>query len=61
MSYNSLENYYQVMFALRQHHGWTIPEIEDLIPYERDLFVGMLEGYLEELKEKRKEAERKRR
>jgi len=30
-----------------QHHNYSITELEDLIPFERDLYVGMLMGYLE--------------
>ncbi len=42
-------------FNLKQHHNWSIAEIEDLYPYERDIYVEMLIKYMEE---KKKEAER---
>jgi len=35
-----------------QHHKYSIVEIEGLIPYERDIYVGLLNQYLEELKNK---------
>ena len=31
-----------------QHHKYSLSDIEGLIPYERDLYVGMLLSYLED-------------
>jgi hypothetical protein len=36
---------------MAQHHKYSITEIENLIPYERDLYVDMLMAYLEEQKQ----------
>ncbi len=47
LSHISLSNYYQIVFALAQHHKYQISEIESLIPYERDLYVSMLIDYVE--------------
>jgi hypothetical protein len=33
---------------LAQHHKYSISDIENLIPFERDLYVEMLLAYLEE-------------
>ena len=41
------------LFALIQHHKYSIEEVEGLIPFERDIFVQMLLQFLKELKEKR--------
>lgn len=57
MNHNTLGNYYETVFALAQHHKWQPSEIEDLIAFERDIYVKMLIDYLEELKEKRRQAE----
>ena len=43
-------------FALKQHHGWSITELENMLPFERELYVFMLKQYLEE--EYRKQQER---
>ena len=40
---------------MAQHHKYSISEIEDLIPFERDIYVDMLLEYLKE-KEKRERA-----
>lgn len=52
MSHNSLVNYYTMMFSLIQHHKYSITELEDMIPYERDIYVDMLMAYLKEEKER---------
>lgn len=32
-----------------QHHKYNLSEVENLIPFERDLFLEMLKKHLEEL------------
>lgn len=39
-----------------QHHKYSISEIENLIPFERDIYVDMLLEYLKEEKERRERA-----
>ena len=56
LSHNSLENYYTLVFSLAQHHKYSIREVEELIPFERDIYVDMLLNYLKELEERRKQA-----
>jgi len=36
---------------LAQHHKYSIDEIEDLIPYERDIYVDMLITFLNDQRE----------
>jgi len=43
-----LENYYKINFALLQYHKYSLTEIENLIPWERDVYVGLLKNHLEE-------------
>jgi hypothetical protein len=44
--------YYRNVFALAQHHKYQISEIENLLPYERDLYIEMLVEYIEESNKK---------
>lgn len=41
---------------MAQHHNYSITELEDMMPYERDLYVDMLLAFLEKQKQ---ELERK--
>jgi len=42
-------------FAMVQHHKWSLTELEDMLPYERDIYVAMLKNWLEEETEKMKQ------
>tara|TARA_B100001113_G_scaffold352833_1_gene355273 strand:+ start:471 stop:683 length:213 start_codon:yes stop_codon:yes gene_type:complete len=55
LSHNTLANYYSTVFALVQHHKYSISEIENLIPYERDIYVSMLQEYLQREKERQEQ------
>ena len=55
MSHNTLENYYQVVFAMAQHHKYSIGDIENMIPFERDIYVQLLKNYLEELEQQKRQ------
>ena len=45
------------MFSLMQHHKYSLTELENLIPWERDIYVDMLVTFLKEQEEKRKQEE----
>ena len=45
------------MFSLMQHHNYSLTEIENLMPWERDIYVDMLKTFLKEQEEKRKQQE----
>ena len=38
-----------------QHHKWSLTEIEDMLPYERDIYVAMLQNWVEEENERIKQ------
>ncbi len=35
-----------------QHHKYSLTELENMIPWEREVYVGLLMKYLEEEKER---------
>lgn len=45
-----------------QHHKYSLAELEDMIPWERDIYIAMLVQFIEEenQKIKQKQAESKR-
>jgi len=45
-----LENYYKINFSMMQYHKYSLTEIENMMPWERDIYVGMLINHLEEEK-----------
>jgi hypothetical protein len=52
LSHESLVNYYKMNFSLMQYHNYSLRELEDMIPFEREIYVAMLVQYLEEEKRK---------
>ena len=55
MIHMDLENYYKLNFALMQYHKYSLTEIENLMPWERDVHVALLKQHLEEEELKRKQ------
>ena len=41
------ESYYELNFSLMQYHKYSLTEIENMIPFERDIYVALLQNYLE--------------
>ena len=56
MAHNNLENYFRLNFAMMQYHKYSLTEIENMMPWERDIYVGLLQAHLEE--ERLKEQQR---
>ena len=40
---------------MMQHHKWSLTEIEDMMPYERDVYTAMLQNWIEEENERIKQ------
>mgnify|MGYP003126523999 CR=1 FL=1 len=55
MIHMSLESYFRLNFALMQYHKYSLTEIENMMPWERDVYVGLLKQHLEEEELKRKQ------
>ncbi len=52
LCHSSLVMYYQTIFAMAQHYGYQISELESIMPYERDIYVAMLVDYLKKQEDK---------
>ena len=55
MSHMNLEAYFKINFSLMQYHKYSLTEIENMIPWERDVYVELLKQHLEEEREKQKQ------
>jgi hypothetical protein len=53
LNHNNLENYYTVNFSLIQHHKYSLTDIENMIPFERDIYVEMLVTHLKKIEEEK--------
>jgi hypothetical protein len=52
--YIDLETYYRLNFALIQFRKWNPDFIENLVPYEREIYTSLLQNHLEQEEEKAK-------
>ena len=57
MAHEDLESYFKTNFALMQHHKYSLTELENMIPWEREVYLTLLQQYIEE-ENKRIEQER---
>lgn len=55
MLHNSLMNYYERIFAIRQYHGWTLTEIGELLPWELEVMTSLISGYVETMELQRQQ------
>ena len=49
--YSNIAVYYNTLFSLVQHHKYTMTELNEMYPYERDLFIELLVKHLKDLEE----------
>lgn len=52
--------FYKTNFALVQHHKYSLTDIENMIPWERDVYVNLLAAYLQQERERIEEERRRR-
>jgi len=43
-----------------QHHKYSLTELENMIPFEREIYVGLLLNYIKEEKEREQSRQNKR-
>ena len=48
MAHEDLESYYKLNFSLMQHHKYSLTELENMMPWEREIYVSLLQQYVEE-------------
>ena len=56
MAHMNLESFFRINFALMQYHKYSLTEIENMMPWERDVYVALLQQHLEEENLKQQQA-----
>jgi hypothetical protein len=46
--HDTLGNYFKTNFALMQHHKYSLTELENMLPWEREIYITLLVNHLEE-------------
>jgi hypothetical protein len=49
MGGENLANYYQTNFSLMQHHKYDLETIENMMPFERELYIMLLSRHIEDV------------
>ena len=52
LCHESLENHYRINFLLMHEFKYSLTELEDMMPFEREIYIGLL---LQHLEKKRKQ------
>ena len=55
LSHEGLVNYYNTNFQMMQHHKYSLNELEDMMPWEREIYIKLLLNHLEEEDERNKQ------
>ena len=55
LSHDSLQNIYKTNFNMVQHHKYNLTELENMMPWERQVYVQLLIQHLEEENERLKQ------
>ena len=54
MIHTGLLPHYEKLFALAQYHKWSISELEDMLPWELEVYVTLLANYIDKVETDRK-------
>lgn len=52
MGHDSLLNYFKSNFALMHHHKWSITEIENMMPWEKFIYIDLLQAHIKSEEER---------
>ena len=55
MAHLSAESYYELTFSLMQYHKYSLTELEEMLPWEREIYIGLLMKYLREEEERNRQ------
>tara|TARA_A100001388_G_C28666533_1_gene449398 strand:- start:319 stop:510 length:192 start_codon:yes stop_codon:yes gene_type:complete len=60
LSHINLEHYYEINFKMCMHENFiTLTEIENLVPYEREVYLALLNEHVKEENRKIREAKQR--
>ena len=56
-SYDNIVNHYKVNYALMQHHKYSLAELESMIPWERYVYIDLLQEHIRKQEQDRRDRE----
>jgi len=59
LSHDNLQNMHMTNFAMIQHHKYSLSELENMMPWEREIYVSLLAEHVEKENERIKKENQK--
>ena len=59
MAHISVKLYYELNWNMMFHHNFNLTEIENMMPWEREIYIGLTMNYIEEENERIEQEQRK--
>ena len=50
-------NHFETNFTLMEHHNYSLSDLENMIPWEREVYVTLLINYLKEKEQQERESQ----
>ena len=57
LGHDKLMNYFKTNFSLMQHHKYSLAELENMMPWERIVYIELLAQYIKEKETANREAQ----
>lgn len=55
--YDGVINFYKTNFALMQHHKYSLSDLENMIPWERYVYIDLLSEFVKKQEQDRRDME----
>jgi hypothetical protein len=59
MAHISVKLYYELNWNMMFHHNFSLTEIENMMPWEREIYIGLTMNYIDEENERIEQEQRK--
>ena len=59
LSHNTLSNYFQLNFSLIKQSGFSLTEIENMVPWEREIYVTLLKQQMDQERQAQREQQQR--
>lgn len=57
LGHDKLMNHFKTNFSLMQHHKYSLAELENMMPWERIVYIELLAQYIKEKETQNREAQ----
>lgn len=51
LGHDDLMNHYKTNFSLMQHHKYSLYDLENMMPWEKQIYVDLLSEYLKQVEQ----------